>query len=88
MVETVKEIGDALGVLWAFFQDESGQLTLSACLFLAGIALSTAYRCFQAMKPAVEEKLPSVIAAGSLVTFVFSFFGIFFLVQAASQFSS
>jgi len=88
MVETVKEIGDALGVLWAFFQDESGQLTLPACLFLAGIALATAYRCFQAMKPAVEEKLPSVIAAGSLVTFVFSFVGVFFLVQAASQFSS
>ena len=88
MVEKVKEFGDALGVVWAFFQDESGQLTLLACLFLAGLALATAYRCFQAMKPAIEEKLPSVIVAGSAVTFVFSFVGIFFLVQAAAQISN
>jgi hypothetical protein len=88
MVEKVKEFGDFLGVVWAFFQDESGQLTLLVCLFLAGLALATAYRCFQAMKPAIEEKLPSVLVAGSVVTFVFSFVGIFFLVQAASRISS
>jgi hypothetical protein len=40
------------------------------------------------MKPAIEEKLPSVLVAGSVVTFVFSFVGIFFLVQAASRISS
>ena len=85
MVETVKEIGDALGVVWAFFQDESGQLTLLACLLLAALALSTAFRCYQAMKPAFEEKLSSVIAAGSAVTGVFGLVGLFFLIQAASR---
>ncbi len=85
MVENVEKIGDAFGVVWAFFQDESGQLTLLASLLLASLALVTAYRCFRALQPAFEEKLTLVMGIGSAITAVFSFVGIFFLYQAVGS---
>lgn len=89
MVEQVGKIGDALGVVWAFFQDESGQLTLLASVLLATLALATAYRCFAAMRPALgagkEEKLSNVVAVGSAMTAIFAAVGLFFLVQVASR---
>lgn len=85
IVERVEKLGDALGVVWAFFQDESGELTVLASLLLAALALVTALRCFQAMKPALEQKLASVIGVGSAITAVFTFVGVFFLAQAANR---
>ena len=38
MVENVNRIGEALGVVWSFFQNEAGELTVGACLLLAAIA--------------------------------------------------
>ena len=85
MVENVEKIGDAFGVIWAFFQDESGQLTILASLLLATLALVTAYRCFRAMQPAFAEKLTLVMAIGSAITAVFGAVGAFFLIQAAGS---
>jgi intracellular septation protein A len=82
MVENMEKIGDAIGVLWAFFQDESGQLTILACLLMAALSLMTAYRCFTAMQPAFEDKLSTVVAVGSAMIAVFGGVGLFFLVQA------
>ncbi len=85
MVETIEQIGDALGVVWALFENEAGELTLAANILLAVCALATAYRCFQAMRPALEAKLAPVIAIGSAITAVFAAVGGYFLVQLASQ---
>ena len=85
IVENVGKIGDAFSVIWAFFQDESGQLTILATLLLATLALVTAYRCFRAMQPAFAEKLTLVMAIGSTITAVFGAVGAFFLIQAASS---
>lgn len=83
MVETVEKIGDWLGVVWALFEDESGNLTLLALLLLAGLALATAWRCARATRPALEAQLSSVVAAGSAITLVFTGVGVYFLVRAA-----
>ena len=83
MVENMGKLGDAIGILWAFFQDETGQLTLVACLLLAALSLATAYRCFLAMQPALAEKLSNVIAISSAMIAVFGGVGLFFLMQAA-----
>lgn len=88
LVETVGKIGDSLGMVWALFQDESGQLTLPAMILLAGIALATAYRCAQETLPAREENHSSVLAVGSAITLVFSGVGIFFLVQIFNSLTS
>ena len=82
MVETVEKIGDALGVVWAFFENESGELTLLASLLLAALALVIAYRCFQAMQPAIAEGHGNVVAIGSTITAVFAAVAAFFLFQA------
>ena len=82
MVETVERIGDALGVVWGFFEDETGDLTLLANLLLMGLALATAIRCFRAMQPALEQKHSSVVAIGSAMTAVFTGVGAFFLYSA------
>lgn len=85
MVETVERIGDALGVVWAYFEDESGELTAVAALALAALAVVTAWRCFQAMRPALETRQSNVVAVGSAITAVFAAVGLFFLVQAAGR---
>ena len=84
MVETFQKIGDALGVVWAFFEDESGQLTVLAMLLLAALALATATRCAYATLPAREAKLASVVAVGSGITLVFGLVGLYFLGQVVS----
>ena len=83
MVENMGKLGDIIGKLWAFFQDETGQLTVVACLLLAALSLTTAYRCFLAMKPALEEKISNVIVIGSAMIAVFGGVGLFFMIQAA-----
>ncbi len=84
MVEKFQKIGDALGVVWSFFEDESGQLTLLAMLLLAAFAFATATRCAYATLPAREAKLGSVVAVGSGITLVFAGVGLYFLVQVVS----
>ncbi len=84
MVEKFQKIGDALGVVWSFFEDESGQLTLLAMLLLAALAFATAARCAYATLPAREAKLGSVVAVGSGITLVFTGVGLYFLVQVVS----
>ena len=84
MVEMFQQIGDALGVAWAYFEDESGQLTVPAMLLLAGLALATAARCAMATLPARQAGLSSVVAFGASVTLVFGLVGLYFLAQVAS----
>jgi hypothetical protein len=84
MVESVGKMGDALGVVWALFEDESGQLTFLALCLLAALALATAYRCALATRPAMEEKLSSVVGVGAAITLVFAGVGVFFVIQAIS----
>jgi len=82
MVENINRIGEALGVVWSFFQTESGELTVSACLLLAAIALLTAYRCSRPIATALAEDLWRVVVVGSAITITFGGVGLFFLVQA------
>ncbi len=84
MVETFQKIGDALGHVWALFEDESGNLTLPALLFLAALALATAARCAYATLPARDAKLGGVVVIGSGMTLVFSLVGLYFLSQMVS----
>jgi hypothetical protein len=84
MVEMFQQIGDALGVVWAYFEDESGQLTIPAMLLLAGLALAIAARCALATLPAKQAGLSSVVAFGASVTLVFGLVGLYFLAQVAS----
>ena len=81
MVETIEQIGDLLGTVWALFEQESGELTVLALTLLAGLALLTAFRCFQALRPAIDADLKSVVAAGSAITLVFVGVGAFFLIR-------
>lgn len=82
MVETFEKIGDALGVVWAFFESESGDLTVFGCLLLATLAGATAFQCFRAMQPAFDEKLTNVVAIGSAMAATFAAVGVFFLYRA------
>jgi hypothetical protein len=84
MVETFQKLGDAFGVVWALFEDESGQLTLPALLLLATLALATAARCAYATLPAREAKLGSVVAVGSGISLVFGLVGLYFVAQIVS----
>lgn len=84
MVQTFQKIGDALGIAWALFEDESGQLTAPAMLLLAVLALATAARCAYATLPAREAKLGNVVAIGAGITLVFGLVGLYFLLQAIS----
>ncbi len=84
MVENVEKIGDALGVVWALFENEAGELTVLASILLAALALVTAFRCARATLPAVEQQFPNVVAVGSAITLVFVGVGLFFLFQAAT----
>lgn len=81
MVDMVEKIGDAFGVVWALFQDETGQLTLPALLLLAALALATAARCGMATLPAREAKMTTALAVGSGFTLIFGLVGVYFLVQ-------
>lgn len=81
LVTTVGKIGDSLGVVWALFQDEAGQLTVLAMTLLAGLALATAYRCAMATLPAREGNFSTVLAVGSAITLIFSGVGLFFVIQ-------
>ena len=83
LVESIKSLGDQLGVLWAFFEDaETGDLTALASVLLAALALATAFRCYQAFKPALERGHSNVVAIGSGMAVVFVAVGLFFLFQA------
>jgi hypothetical protein len=85
-VESIRAAGDALGVVWSFFEDENtGDLTIAANLLLAAVALLTAYRCFESMKPALDKNLSRVVGVGAGITAVFAAVSLFFLVQAASS---
>ncbi len=85
-VESIRSAGDALGVVWGYFEDEAtGDLTVLASLLLAALALFTAFRCYQAMKPAIEQNLSRVVGVGSGMAAVFVAVGLFFLVQAVSR---
>ena len=84
MVEMFQQLGDALGVVWAFFEDESGQLTVPALLLLAAFALATAARCAAATLPARRARLSSVVAFGGSVTAVFGLVGVYFLARAVA----
>ena len=83
MVETIETLGNQLGMIWAFFEnEETGDLTLLASLLLAALALATAFRCYQALKPALERGHSNVVAVGSGMAAVFVAVGLFFLLQA------
>jgi hypothetical protein len=84
MVETFEKIGDALGLVWALFEDETGQLTLPAMLLLAALAFATAARCAYATLPAREGKFGNVVGIGSGITLVFGLVGLYFLAQVVS----
>ena len=84
MVETFKGIGDALGIVWALFEDESGRLTVQAMLLLAALALATAAQCARATLPAREVKLGNVTLIGSGIPLVFGLVGVYFLIQVIS----
>jgi len=87
LVETIKSFGDQLGGVWAFFEDgETGDLTALASVLLALLALATAFRCYQAFKPAMERGHSNVVAIGGGMAAVFLGVGIFFLVQAVRSF--
>ena len=82
MVENINRIGEMLGVLWSFFQNEAGELTVAACLLLATAALVTAYRCLHPVRTAIREEIWPVAAVGSGITAVFVGVGLFFVSQA------
>ena len=84
LVDDIKAFGDQLGDVWALFENEqTGDLTVLASVLLAALALATAWRCYQAMRPAMDRGVSNVVAVGSGMAAVFVGVGLFFLVQAA-----
>ena len=83
-MEFFQQLGDRTGALWAYFQNsETGELSLLGALLLAGLALATAFRCFQAIQPALGDKeLGSVVAIGGAIAAVFGSVGAYFLYVA------
>ena len=84
MVETIETLGNQLGMIWAFFEnEETGDLTLLASLLLAALALATAARCVRVIQPAFGDKeLGSVVAVGGAIAAVFGSVGLYFLYLA------
>lgn len=84
IVEIFRQLGDAMGVVWALFQDESGELTVLAMVLLSAMSWATAARCVMATLPAREAKLSNVVAIGSGISLVFGLVGVYFLIQIVS----
>ena len=84
MVDTFEKIGDALGLVWALFEDESGQLTLPAMVLLAALAFAIATRCVFAILPAKEANFGNVVGVGSGIALVVGLDGVYFGYQIIS----
>lgn len=83
LVDTIESLGDRLGAVWALFEDDAtGDLTALASVLLAALALATAFRCYQAFKPALERGHTQVVAIGSAFAAIFAAVGMFFVFQA------
>lgn len=82
-MEFFRELGDRIGAVWAYFQDDTGELSVLGALLLAGLALATAVRCVRAFQPALGDKsLGSVVGVGGTIAAVFGAVGLYFLYQA------
>lgn len=86
MPEFFQKLGDFTSGISAYFSDADGALTLLGSLILATLGLLTAFRCFQALRPALgEPRLGSVVGIGSAITAVFLGVGLYFLFLAGSR---
>ena len=84
-MEIFQQLGDRIGALWAYFQNDAGELSIYGALLLAALSLATAIRCVRVIQPAFGDKeLTSAVGVGGAIAAVFGTIGLYFLYVAVA----